>query len=343
MSIREIAKRAKVSIGTVDRVINNRGRVALDTKEKILKIIKEIDYRPNIYARNLSLSKEYRFSILIPKLSQDCNYWKLHKKGMDKALKELIPNKIKGKIYHFSRYSENSLQTSYRRMLKEKPDGIIIAPVLESKTKELLTNINKNVPYIFIDSDIPGQGNCASVIQDSFESGVLAAKLMNMIINSNGEVAIVKVMPDDFHIIERIRGFKSYMKDKKIRITSYEVNSNNSGEFEIIAEKILSDIKNLSGVFVSNVWVHAMAKNIKKLGSSKKIFVIGYDLVQENINQISSGSIDFIISQRPEMQGYDAVYALYKKIVLRERIKNKIKTPIDIITKENLGYYSEKV
>ncbi len=343
MSIREIAKRAQVSIGTVDRVIHNRGRVAPETKLKILKIIKDINYRPNIYARNLSLSKLFHFSVLIPKLSQDCNYWKLHKRGIDKAFNELVPNKIKGKIYYFSRYSEVSLQMSYKKMLKDIPDGIILAPVLESKTKELLSELNKNIPYVFIDSDIPGQNNCASVIQDSYESGVLAAKLMNMIINGNGEVAIVKVMPDDFHIIERIRGFKSFMKDKKIRINSFEVNSNNPDEFQAIAGKIIGDIKDLRGVFVSNVWVHAMAKSLKKLNNKNKVFVIGYDLVEENLKQIAEGSIDFVISQRPELQGYDAVYALYKKIVLREQIQSKIKTPIDIITKENLGYYSEKV
>ena len=149
MSIREIAKRAKVSIGTVDRVINNRGRVSQETKKTILRIIKETNYQPNIYARNLSLSKEFHFSILIPELSQDCNYWKLHKKGIDKALKELIPNKVKGKIYYFSRYSESSLQKAYLKMIKEKPDGAIIAPVLESKTRELLADINKSLPFVF--------------------------------------------------------------------------------------------------------------------------------------------------------------------------------------------------
>ena len=342
MSIREIAKRAKVSIGTVDRVINNRGRVAKETKEKVLKIIKEINYQPNIYARNLSLSKEYRFSILIPELSQDCNYWKLHKAGIDKALTELVPNKVKGKIYYFSRYSEASLQNAFYKMLNENPDGVIIAPVLEMKTRELLENFSKNKPYVFIDSDIPGQGNCASVIQDSYESGVLAAKLMNMIISNRGEVAIVKVMPDDFHIIERIKGFMDFMKDKNIKITLFEVNSNNPAEFETITKKIVKEIKNIKGVFVSNVWVHAVAKNIKKICYPEKIFVIGYDLVEENLLQIERDSIDFIISQRPELQGYDAVFALYKKVVLRERIKKKIKTPIDIITKENMAYYSEK-
>lgn len=343
MSIREIAKKANVSIGTVDRVINNRGRVAQKTKEKILKIVKEINYQPNIYARNLSLSKDYQFSILIPELSQDCNYWKLHKRGLEKALKELFIHKVHGQIHYFSRYSEASLHSSFHKMLKEKPDGIILAPVLEKKTRELLTSINKNTPYVFIDSDIPGEKNCASVIQDSYNSGVLAAKLMNMIIKNNGQVAVVKVMPDDFHIVERIRGFHDFMNDKKIKINSFEVNSNNIEEFKKITQKIIREIKSLDGIFVSNVWVHEIAKNIHKRYSSKKIFVIGYDLVEENLRQIENGSIDFIISQRPEMQSYDAVYTLYKKIVLREKIKKKIIKPIDIITKENMAYYGENV
>ena len=44
--IKDIAERAGVSTGTVDRVLHDRGRVSQDVKEKVLKIIKEMDYEP---------------------------------------------------------------------------------------------------------------------------------------------------------------------------------------------------------------------------------------------------------------------------------------------------------
>jgi len=56
--VKEIARRAKVSIGTVDRVLHNREGVSEKTKTKINKIIQELDYQPNILARRLASSAQ---------------------------------------------------------------------------------------------------------------------------------------------------------------------------------------------------------------------------------------------------------------------------------------------
>ncbi len=51
--IKDVAKRAKVGVGTVSRMINNSGYVAEETREKIERAMKELDYTPNELARNL--------------------------------------------------------------------------------------------------------------------------------------------------------------------------------------------------------------------------------------------------------------------------------------------------
>jgi len=63
MTVREIAKKAGVSIGTVDRVIHGRGRVAPETRNCILSIIEESGYTPNPIARHLKLNKKYTLAV----------------------------------------------------------------------------------------------------------------------------------------------------------------------------------------------------------------------------------------------------------------------------------------
>lgn len=58
VGVKEIARLANVSIGTVDRVLNNRVGVSEKTKAKILKIIEELNYQPNIFARRLASKKK---------------------------------------------------------------------------------------------------------------------------------------------------------------------------------------------------------------------------------------------------------------------------------------------
>ncbi|MCZ9885409.1 helix-turn-helix domain-containing protein [Brachyspira hyodysenteriae] len=57
-TIREIAKLAGVSIGTVDRALNNRGRIDHDVEQKILDIAKSLNYKPDKIAKSLAIRKK---------------------------------------------------------------------------------------------------------------------------------------------------------------------------------------------------------------------------------------------------------------------------------------------
>ena len=101
-TIKDIARLANVSIGTVDRVIHKRGFVAHDTQKKVEQAIKELAYKPNIYARQLKLAKKYKFGVLMPELHQDANFWEQHAIGMRDAGKELEAHGIQIKFFHFA-------------------------------------------------------------------------------------------------------------------------------------------------------------------------------------------------------------------------------------------------
>ena len=54
----DIAKMAGVSVGTVDRVIHNRGRVSEENRKKVQAILEMVHYQPNLMARSLAASKK---------------------------------------------------------------------------------------------------------------------------------------------------------------------------------------------------------------------------------------------------------------------------------------------
>lgn len=66
MSIKEVAKRAKVSQGTVSRVLNNTGYFSEETKKKVLLAAQELNYIPNRLAQNLSKGKSGLIAIMYP-------------------------------------------------------------------------------------------------------------------------------------------------------------------------------------------------------------------------------------------------------------------------------------
>lgn len=341
VSIKDIASRANVSIGTVDRVLHNRGRVSEKTKARIEQIVRKLGYRPNIHARNLSLDKIYRFGIVIPRLSQDSEYWRIPGSGIEKAGRELRVYNVDLQSHYFDRYSDRSFERALTEALKSSPDGLLIAPVLARIAGKLIPGIPETIPYVFIDSMIPGTDSLSFIGQDPYQSGFLASQLMIKSIRDEGSVAIVKVVPDDFHITERIRGFLAGIQDTPLsNAKMYEVDSHDGEKgFAAAAGRIQRDNKGLRGIFVSNVWAHAIARHITAHPGQQRVTLIGYDLVEKNMKSLERNSIEFLISQRPEMQGYEGIYCLYEHVVLRETVKKKIMVPIDILTRDNVQYY----
>ena len=341
-TLKEIANRAHVSVGTVDRVIHRRGRVSLETEQRVKKIISELDYKPNILARSLSMTKTFSFGILVPNPEQDGHYWELPLKGIEKAQNELDVYKVKVQYFHYDKYSELSFESACSKILRleKELDGLLIAPVLSKATEKFVEKIPKHLPYIFLDSYVPNS-HCLSYIgEDSFQSGVLSAKLMQILVQSSGTVALINVSPMDYHIEDRVRGFTSYFRSNlKLKLATYTVDARETSPYYKITEKIVAQNKDLVGIYTPNACTYQVAEYLQKHDRKKKIFIIGYDLVKQNILHLKNGTIDFLISQRSEMQGYESIFKLYKKVALKEKVESRVMMPLDIVTKENIEFY----
>ncbi len=343
VTIKKIAELANVSIGTVDRVLHKRGRVSDETREKINNLIKRTGYKTNIFGRHLKLSKTFHFGVLMPKISQESHFWEITKNGIDRALKELSIYHIKNEYFFFDRFSDESFNIAGCDILKNKLDGIIIAPVMYKLSKEFIKKIPEHIPYVFFNTDIPESKAISFIGQDSFQSGIVSAKLMKNIMNEKGEIAVIRGSSDDdeFHHTERVKGFLSFFNnDKGYTIKVYHIwGKAEKKSFYDLMKNILNENQKLKGIFVTSALCHFIAEYIKENKINKKIYLCGYDLVNKNISYLKEGLIDFLISQRAEEQGYQSVYVLYKKLVLRETNENRILMPIDVIIKENLMYY----
>lgn len=93
-TMKDIAAKAGVSVGTVNRVLNKSGYVSKESSKKVQAAIEELNYKPNIFARNLKLSRNLCFGVLIPDQTHDSNYWMLPTQGMIKAANELKSQKV---------------------------------------------------------------------------------------------------------------------------------------------------------------------------------------------------------------------------------------------------------
>jgi len=340
-TIKEISQRAGVSIGTVDRVIHRRGRVSRETENTIRRILEEVGYKPNIFAKNLKLSKTFTFGVLMPEPSQDSSYWTMPVRGITRAQSELSAQKVRIRYFFYDKFYEPSFDKVGREVLSAGLDGLLIAPVLSKVFDRFIHEIPGDLPYVFFDSFIPNAGQVSYIGQDSFKSGSLSAKLMNMLIRDQGQVAVIKMLPEDYHINDRVSGFLSYCHNcTDIAAKVYEIDGQKSqAQRYKIYHQIILEFADLKGIFVTNASTHQIAEFLQARKLGEKIRVIGYDLIEENVKYLRRGVIDFLISQQSEKQGYEGIMALYRHVVLSESIEKKTMMQLDIVTSENIEYY----
>lgn len=344
VTIKQIAEKAGVSIGTVDRVLHNRGYVSEQAEQKIRKAIAELDYKPNIFARHLKLSRSFRFGVLMPNFDQDCGYWQMPGSGILKAQSELKTHRIEIEFFYFDRSSEDSFSQACKKVLGSNLNGLLIAPTFGSALYSLIHKLPKDFPYVFFDSPLPNVPCLSCIVQDSFLSGQLAGRLMSLLINGPGAAAAIRILPEDFHIDERIRGFQTFLKDHpSLQVELYEaVPGNETNTIFSIVDQILNNNQQIRGFFIPNALTFQFVRALEKNHMEKKIHVIGYDLLKENIEYLKRGQIDFLISQQSHQQGYNGIYTLFRRVVLNEAVPNRMMMAIDIIAKENVDYYQMK-
>jgi len=71
--------------------------------------------------------------------------------------------------------------------------------------------------------------------------------------------------------------------------------------------------------------------------------LLGYDVIEPNVRYLENGLITHLIAQRPEVQGYHCIKALFRHLILKEKIEPVNYMPIDILVKENIQYYNNYI
>ncbi|GAI85199.1 unnamed protein product, partial [marine sediment metagenome] len=336
------ARIADVSIDTVDRVIHNRGQVSKKTMKKILDVMDKTNYKPNFVARVLASKKKPRLVCLIPFHTPENMYWEAPLEGIIKAEKEIADYGVTVSYSLFDQYLPGSFEKKTRDVLSDHPDGVLLAPFFSKQASDFVKKLDiLKIPYVFIDSKLKEANNLSFFGQNSFRSGMLAAKLMKFSCSPKGTIVIVNIgteYEDIHHTREREEGFKTYFINNTPDIPLHVLNisSEDINNMDSLLEIPDTDI---SGIFATSS-AHIIAKYLNNKGKGQ-ITLIGYDLTNDNITFLEKGIIDFLICQKPREQAFRGIYALFHHIVFEKQIRKNNLMPLDILTRENFNDYLE--
>lgn len=344
--VKEIARLAQVSIATVDRVIHNRTGVSEKTKQKIQSIIEKLNYQPNVLARRLALTSKspIRLIALLPNISNETAFWKAPLDGIKKAETEIKQYGIEVDIHFFDQNDRASFDKQVKKILRKKIDGIVFTPTFPDESIVLAEHCkDKTIPYIMINSDIPGYDALCYIGADIFQSGYLAAQLVNYCITRNDKILIVKIareIDNNYAILRKEDGFRAYFRDNLISNKLLTLDSKQT-DYTSVSRKLDQIFKKegeINAMFVTNSRVSVVAKYLQK-SNRMNVLLLGYDFIEDNVDYLKRGIIDFLICEKPQEQGYKGIMTLFQHLIYSHAIEKKYLVPIDIVTKENYLFY----
>ena len=301
VKIQDVAKKAGVSPTTVSRVLNNRGYISEETREKVNRAMKELNYVPNDVARSLFNKRTNLIGLIIPTVSNPFF-------GELTFYIETICNSIGYKVLICNSLNNIENEKKYLEMLmRNQVDGIIVG----THNQGILDYKNDNLAVVSIDTYL--SENIPIIGSDNYNGGKIATELLldkgcSNIINIDGEV--------NLRTQARLRkiAYEDVMRASNQLPITYEVMGAFDSKNQIeIAKQILNEHPEVDGIFATNdlfaaVFINEARKRGRKIPEDIK--VVGYDgtetsrsllpdltTIKQPIELIAKTSIDVLIKE----------------------------------------------
>ncbi|ACL69215.1 LacI family DNA-binding transcriptional regulator [Halothermothrix orenii] len=284
VTIKDIAKKANVSVTTVSRVLNNKPDVSEKTKSKILKIINELGYNPNGVARGLVLNRTHTIGLIIPDIRNP--FFPEVARGIEDKAKEYGYSVI----YCNTDNKKEEEKKAVELLLNKRVDGIILS--LSMNNRDELDRIKKQgCPIVQIDRKVP-DANYPTVTIDNLISAYNATKhLINL---GHKYIAHITGNLDTKTGQDRLNGYKKAMHERGIHISQeWIIEGDYSKESGYKNMKRILNLKNRpTGIFIAN--------DLMAIGAYKAVFESKLN-IPEDISIIGHDDIELASLVNPEL------------------------------------------
>jgi DNA-binding LacI/PurR family transcriptional regulator len=288
VTIKDVAKKANVSIATVSAVINSNKFVSEELKERVELAVKELGYRPNKLARSLKKKETRLIGVVVTEITNP--FYPLMLKGVEDSA---LSNKYNLMLCT----TGDNPQKEYdlvQSMVDQGVDGVVLATVDKENSKSIQFLKNESVPHVLINrapSDY--EGNLVRI--NSYRVGELATEFLIQ----HGHEDIAFIGGNRLNSWERERGYKDTLLKHGI-----EPNHNRIIWSDYDIDSAYRDIQTFieNGKLPTAIFA---ASDIMAFGTIKALLDKGYN-VPKDISVIGSDNITFSEDFRIPLTTIDA-------------------------------------
>ena len=307
MTIKEIARICGVSRGTVDRVINNRGKVKPETQELILKTIAEHGYTKNIVGRALTVKKsEPVIGVIL--CSEGNPFFDDVIAGFRQAEEDLkdygVTLEMKTMCGH-----EVSRQLAMIGELDGLVSALVIQPINSPLIADRLCALRQSgIPVVTVNTDIQHDARCCYVGSDYESGGAVAAGMLALVTGGQANIGIVEGVHTLMGHVLRQKGFEDHLRTHYpgIAVVDRAPALDDPEQAYRAAQQMLQRHPEIDAMFIVAAGVYDACRAVIDAGREQHIRVVAYDDVPSTKEMIRRGLVRAVVCQQPFDQGYRA-------------------------------------
>ena len=340
VGLQEIARRAKVSIGTVDRALHSRPGISEATRNKVLKTAEKLGYKPNLAARALAVGRSgFLIGVCIP---EEIHYFydQMRAGIFDEARRaarvgmELVyrPVPTLGKFE----------QRELSRLLDEDICGLIVMPGNPRVVTPIINAAEaRGIRVVCIGSEAPHSRRSALVYANPTLQGHLAAELLSKFIPGDSDVAAITGMLQTEEHRQKIEGFRSRLgQHSDINLACVlEAHESEEESYQKTMD-LLTNNARLRGIYVSTVNCLPVCLAVREHRRTD-VRLITTDLFPEMVPYFEDGTIGASIYQDPYTQGQTALKVLVDHVIEKAPIASSNSLNPGIVLQSNLEFFRE--
>ncbi len=326
ITLKDIAKKAGVSVNTVSRALNNKPDISKETKKKIIQIAKELNYRKDFTASSLRRKESKIVGVI---LADSANpFYSEVLKGIEAASKDFGYNIIL--INSERNYTQEA--SAVNILLSRRIDGLLLSPVQE-KIDDIKELISLKIPLVIFArhfEDLPVN----EVRSDDIKAGYLATN--HLIQRGAKNILMINGYLHKSPAKLRLEGYKRALKEHNLPVRDELIIVGDIGmeDGEKAVDKALSQGMSFDGIFAYNDMLALGAmKALKKKGIKipKDIKIVGCDDIL--FSSVTTPSLTTIRVKKYEM-GFEAFKLLIKVLRGKKRIEKKV-LDVELIVRES--------
>jgi len=323
VTLKDIALAANVSIGTVDRAVNGKGRINAETQRVIMQKVHELNYRPNKIASTLRRHKAYKIALVIPDTN---HFFRLIIDGAKKACEDFDDYAVS--LHVIPQDSEENPQGQLRDIaqamdcgdVSDKYGGLIIAPLHASVTQAINEAAARGIQVVTVNMDAKDSARMCYVGQDPWRTGGIIASVFGKFLNNAAEIAVIEAK-GRVSWQQRTEGFMDVLeKDfQGIRVAcAFEYQGDRRTAYDL-AISILRDRPQIRGIFANTTeGTIGIGTAILDMNRKGKVIAVSYDTPPEGMKLLDDNAIVATVTQNPFLQGYHAAKIMCR--ILLERV-----------------------